>query len=239
MIGAGILLRLCKFVNYSFGNDSAIRDLLKPLPITITSLEWLNVLVVECLVIHAKEGDIYVFKSSDSKEDWDDNYKFFPTRLHKDEPSCCFGLCDSQMVHTGFNKQFNIILPELLKIKTSTTRALFTGFSLGGALATITANSLKYKTKELITFGSPKVGNHAFVKSVESQLVRNERWVLKNDYVTRLPPGRYYQHTGRLNVVGYSTLLHKEVGDILFFCKTQNYEDHDLYKYIPEVDRWS
>lgn len=238
MLSSGILVKLCEAVDHSFGTDEKIRLILRDQPIEIKALHWLDILVVECLVINTNSGDIFVFKSSDSKEDWDDNLKFFPVRVNQSTPTCCFGLCTADAVHTGFNKQFGIIQPELLKRKTS-TKAIFTGFSLGGALAIMSAYSLDYVTRELVTFGSPKVGNQSFVTNLERKLARNERWVYKKDYVTRLPPGKYYKHTGVTNVVGYNgRVIHTQRDGPFFLCNRRNYDDHDIFKYVSELEKF-
>lgn len=230
MISSGILLKLCQSVDSYWMNDVRIRAILRDQPLSITNLVWVKVLVAECLVIQTTTGDIFVFKSTDSREDWDDNYKFFPKKVHDDSPSCCF-IFGTSTVHTGFNKQFMFLKDELIKLKTNTS-AIFTGFSLGGALATLSAYHLDYKSRELVTFGCPKVGNQEFVDKLEPLIRRNERWVYKQDYVTRLPPGNYYKHTGTLNVLGFDKILHTANDGLFFFCKKKNYEHHDINKYI-------
>lgn len=226
MIESDVLLRLCISVDSYYGIDEPIQDIMKDQPVSVLSIDWVSVLIVECLVIHTDQGDIFVFKSSDSKEDWDDNFKFFPKTI---QPSVC-GCCTKSAVHTGFNRQFTILEPELVK-HIHNTKAIFTGFSLGGALATLSAYTLGYKTRELVTFGSPKVGNQVFVKELEPKLRRNERWVYRKDYVTRLPPGRYYKHTGKLFVLGYPRMRHSYTDGPFFYCNTRHQHDHNLEKY--------
>jgi hypothetical protein len=61
---------------------------------------------------------------------------------------------------------------------------LFTGHSLGAAMATL-ASSLQ-KPKSLYTFGSPRVGNQAFVDLLNG--LDNHRYVDCCDLVARVPP---------------------------------------------------
>jgi Lipase (class 3) len=61
---------------------------------------------------------------------------------------------------------------------------LFTGHSLGASMATLAASLLK--PKSLYTFGSPRVGNHAFADPLKS--LDNHRYVDCCDLVARLPP---------------------------------------------------
>jgi hypothetical protein len=236
MISSGLLIKLCQRVDSYWGIDSHIYSILRDQPLKITGLHWVKVLVAECLVIQTSTGDIFVFKSSDSREDWDDNYKFFPIKVHMDSPSCCF-VCGTSTIHTGFNKQFMFLKDELEKLKTNTS-AIYTGFSLGGALATLSSYHLDYKSRELVTFGCPKVGNKEFVSELQKLVKRNERWVYKKDYVTRLPPGKYYQHTGSLNVLGYSTLRHTISDGPFYYCNKKHQDDHDINKYIAEMEKF-
>jgi predicted lipase len=237
MISSGILLKLCNGVNYYWGNDDNIRWILRDQPLKIIGLHWVKVLVAECLTIQTNLGDIFVFKSSDSKEDWEDNYKFYPIRVSDTDPISCCHLCTGSSVHTGFNKQFMFLRKELQNLR-SNSSAIFTGFSLGGALATLSAYHLEYVSRELVTFGCPKVGNQQFVTNLETKVRRNERWVYKKDYVTRLPPGNYYKHAGTLNVLGYPTLRHAYNDGIFYYCNTKHYEDHDINQYIKEMGKY-
>jgi len=68
-------------------------------------------------------------------------------------------------VHAGFAKAFNVIWPEIRMHldQLSASRVTFTGHSLGAALATLAANL--WKDGQLVTFGSPRVGDGAFVAS--------------------------------------------------------------------------
>ena len=236
MISSGLLLKLCQSVDKYWGNDDRIKSLLRDQPLKIVNLNWLKVLVAECLIIKTTGGDIFVFKSSDTREDWDDNYKFFPVKANPNSPSICF-ICGTETVHTGFNKQFMFLKDELNKMKSS-TNAIFTGFSLGGALATLSAYYMDYKSRELVTFGCPKVGNQLFVNGLESVVKRNERWVYKKDYITRLPPGKYYKHTGSLNVIGYGKVRNTINDGLFYYCNKKYYDDHDINKYLAEMEKF-
>jgi hypothetical protein len=72
-------------------------------------------------------------------------------------------------------------------------RLLFTGHSLGAALATLLASV--NRPGALYTIGSPRVGNHDFVASLSG--VKNFRYVDCCDAVTELPPALFgYEHIG-------------------------------------------
>lgn len=123
-------------------------------------------------------------------------------------------------IHLGFKlaydsvkTQLRIHLSELLETTPLNYTLLFTGHSLGSALATLAAldsvipfrglNSLSSLNVtasriSLITFGSPRVGNKAFAKSFNSiPFQRLYRVTNTNDIVPHLPP----MNTGYMHVM--------------------------------------
>lgn len=76
-------------------------------------------------------------------------------------------------------------------------RILATGHSLGGALATLLAAD--DARAELVTFGSPRVGDRAFAARFEGRAVR--RYAECCDLVARVPPQPPYAHAGVLHYV--------------------------------------
>jgi uncharacterized protein (DUF433 family) len=114
---------------------------------------------------------------------------------------------DRMEVHAGFFKLYTALRVVFFKQFNNWFKTLpqgipiiFTGHSLGGALATL--NALEFKERhpklnvQLITFASPRVGNQEFANYVNEQIPRIHRWVQENDLVSRLPPISFgYQHT--------------------------------------------
>jgi triacylglycerol lipase len=78
-------------------------------------------------------------------------------------------------VHVGFKGEINKLWPGNVYV---------TGHSLGAAMATIAASRIQDRVTALVTFGSPRVGNTEFVKSltVEHYRVQNNC-----DDVTKVP----------------------------------------------------
>jgi hypothetical protein len=99
-------------------------------------------------------------------------------------------------VHKGFHGCLNDLLATLTPALAAIhCRLLFTGHSLGAALATLLAGA--HNPGALYTFGSPLVGDAAFVATL--QQVRNYRFVDCSDIVARVPPPLPggYQHVGK------------------------------------------
>jgi triacylglycerol lipase len=105
-------------------------------------------------------------------------------------------------VHRGFKQEVDDLWPRLEKELVDNDKTLwFTGHSLGGAMASISAGRCHLShipsfPKELFTFGSPRVGNKRYVNYVK---IQHYRWVNNNDIVTRVPPlWMGYRHTGTI-----------------------------------------
>ena len=98
-------------------------------------------------------------------------------------------------VHDGFNECFKSVWSAIeVALKTIAQPVFYTGHSLGAALATLAA--LERPPRALYTFGSPRVGNTAFVSAVNATTVAL-RIVDDRDVVTVVPPELIgYAHAG-------------------------------------------
>jgi hypothetical protein len=103
------------------------------------------------------------------------------------------------LAHVGFAQQLDSCWGEVEeRLSGVGKRVLFTGHSLGAALATLAA-SLR-DPDYLATFGSPLVGDAALARSL--QHTKHDRFVDCCDLVTRVPPeGLGYAHTGTLRYI--------------------------------------
>ncbi|HSK44812.1 MAG TPA: lipase family protein [Candidatus Binatia bacterium] len=121
----------------------------------------------------------------------------------KDDPSDLAGDCNAVKVpwerggkvHDGFRGALAEVRAELeAALHGIHCRTLFTGHSMGAALATLLAS---LKTPDaLYTFGSPLVGDSEFVATLKD--VKSFRYVDCCDIVTRVPPeGLGYRHLGQ------------------------------------------
>jgi triacylglycerol lipase len=104
-------------------------------------------------------------------------------------------------VHRGFKREVDDLWEPLEAALRENTKPLwFTGHSLGGAMATISAgrcilSPIPSNPSGLFTFGSPRVGNRRYINFVK---LNHYRWVNNNDIVARMPPRWLgYTHSGR------------------------------------------
>lgn len=101
-------------------------------------------------------------------------------------------------VHSGFRSSYLNLAPNvLLSIRTASLKCasckhvVFTGHSLGAAVATIAAADFARSNPslsfELFTLGSPRVGNSEFAAYATKMVPMNTRWSHANDPVVHLP----------------------------------------------------
>jgi triacylglycerol lipase len=88
-------------------------------------------------------------------------------------------------VHVGFKGEVNKLWPSITAALADNPGNIYvTGHSLGAAMATITASRMQDRVTALVTFGSPRVGNAEFVKSVTVEHFRVQN---NCDAVTKVP----------------------------------------------------
>jgi hypothetical protein len=120
-------------------------------------------------------------------------------------------------VHKGFGDAALEIWPLVSPaLDAARGRLLFTGHSLGAALATLAASLYRSShTKRdvgLYTIGSPRCGDAAFLKTLDG--LRAERHVDCCDVVCHLPPQKMgFEHYGEFHYIKSSGELMKNPGD--------------------------
>ncbi len=154
-------------------------------------------------------------------------------------------------VHSGFKREVDDLWPFLERTLCGNRQPLwFAGHSLGGAMATICARRYRlsrmgYLVQGLFTYGSPRVGNRAYVNYCP---LVHYRWVNNNDIVTRVPPTWWgYHHGGRemyidsrgrvRRVSGWRRLLDRLRGFVRGLGRLQidHLSDHSIEQYIAHI----
>lgn len=137
---------------------------------------------------------IYVaYRGSSSIPNWLDNINTFS----KD-----YKLCAGCTVHTGFYQAEQIVIDSVeAMVRRQLTahpnyRLIVTGHSLGAALATFTVLDLLSRnlTAQLMTFGSPRVGNRLFAEYASKVIADSSRVTHYKDIVPHLPWSERFQH---------------------------------------------
>jgi len=161
-------------------------------------------------------------------------------------------------LHLGFKASVDNIWPTLHELANDygKTRTVWcTGHSLGAAMATIVAYRLQRSDdtpnpQALFTYGSPRVGNKAYIKGIEATGLLHFRFVNNADIVARVPLWPFYHLAGAMYINHYGnlrTLTFKQsckdvwrgflVGlkkrDINFFS------NHSITRYAERLERWA
>ena len=112
-----------------------------------------------------------------------------------------------QRVHRGFYRGYLSIRDELLgRISESNEQVLIVGHSLGGAVGVLAAVDVNFnlgKQIHLVTLGSPRVGNAAFIEACQRRIASHTRLVHGWDPVPRHPwPIWGYRHHTKARHIG-------------------------------------
>jgi triacylglycerol lipase len=107
-------------------------------------------------------------------------------------------LGDGIEAHRGFSEALQSVWQKLWPMLNTKLPIVFTGHSLGGALAMLAADRCGAENNLLYTFGQPRVGNKAFCAEFDRRWAgRAFRVVHAQDIVTRVPwLLNAYRHAG-------------------------------------------
>jgi len=186
---------------------------------------------VQCYILKQNNVCVVVFRGSDEKIDWVNN---FQARLIQ----TTYGY-----MHKGFKKLWDKISKELRDNIPSGSLVYFTGHSLGGALALISSFYITHK--QVVTFGSPMIiekNYPPYLKPLHIRVVNN------NDIVPRLPSKKLgYTHIGKLFYLSYSGELLETINffdnlrsRLKAWSKGEFFNakyDHDLNLYIKKLSK--
>jgi hypothetical protein len=104
---------------------------------------------------------------------------------------------------------------------------VYTGHSLGAAIATLAAAA--EPPRDLVTFGSPRVGDATFGRALENVAVR--RYVDCCDIVTRVPSdSASYHHVGTLRYIDRFGI----VGNLTDLNAIHDDQDHGRFEYFHD-----
>ena len=161
------------------------------------------------------------------------------------------------LVHDGFLDQFNEVVYDIetniknyLSSNKTKKKIVFTGHSLGGALATLAscyfAIVFRDASINCVTFGSPRVGCSNFTNTFNKYCNKSYRFVNENDPVPSLPSSWRFSHVKGCNWINND----KNLNEILpwrFWRFFKNYclsfigygynaiEDHYCSNYIENL----
>ena len=164
---------------------------------------------------------------------------------------------DGEKVHIGFKYCWESVLGDtydaietaLENLQGKTKDIVVCGHSLGGAVATLYAHSIKkhypeYNIKS-VTIGSPRVGNKTFKDNDDLSNIDTLRIVHNNDLVTHTPYIRF-EHVNyqvRLDTDGNRLQNDKSLKSFWLYIKAlfsgKNIKDHMGDGYIKALENWA
>lgn len=135
---------------------------------------------------HTNKLIIVSFRGSKTPDNWITNFEIGMTKTD---------ICDSCSAHHGFWQSWVDARDRVLPAVAQATAAnpsyqlRVTGHSLGGAIATLAAASMRNtgKTVALYTYGSPRIGGSKISDYISKQSGGNYRVTHRNDPVPKLP----------------------------------------------------
>ncbi|MEZ4752070.1 MAG: lipase family protein [Bdellovibrionota bacterium] len=175
------------------------------------SIEPIDSAPVQGFIVKAKGYAVVVFRGSDERDDWFDNFNAFylgqkkpaqqgfgrPNLMKKPKQNTVPSPNSRHDLHAGFYEQFSKAHDQVLeKLKgTESGKVWFTGHSLGGALATIFARDFHaahgFKNIGLYTFGAPRPGNQKLANYFNENTIPTYRVEFGHDPVPTLPDARF------------------------------------------------
>ena len=148
---------------------------------------WLRKLPDQSVIGGVYEGESYIviaFRGSSTPEEWLGN-----TLVNQIDLELLSG--HKAPVHSGFYKVFesieSLIQTWVNYANDAGKKIIFTGHSLGGALAILSGLVFSANVFEVVSFAAPRVGGAAFARIAQQLAVQHTRIAIEDDLVTKLP----------------------------------------------------
>lgn len=155
---------------------------------------------VRCAVVSWHDRRIFVFCGTNDMRDWLTNI---------DVAKAAF-FYNSGRVHCGFMADYKLVRKSLHDYYTGGSQLIFTGHSLGGALATLAARDAG-RFASVYTFGQPRVGDKIFASQYKMLISEHFRVVHNNDIVARIPSAWRFHHVGKELYADRRGVLHRNI----------------------------
>ncbi len=176
------ILQMAKFSKWAYGPEDEIKKILQPLGYEVIFLEKNE---TQLFIAKSYNEVVVCFRGTEP-----DKIVDISTDLKCKQVPWMYG-----KVHQGFYEALvpveNQLFDHFIKHDPS-KKITITGHSLGGALASLFALSLKCKLQtlsvEVVTFGAPKIGNEEFVVAYEKHLFEKTTRVVNDEDVVPLVP---------------------------------------------------
>jgi hypothetical protein len=194
-----------------------------------------------------KNKSIYVvWRGSESKKDFQNDASIDKVSFIE----------EGEKVHIGFKYCWESVLGDtydaidtaLENLQGETTDIVVSGHSLGGAVATLYAYSIKkhypHYNVRATTIGSPRVGNKVFKENYDKSEIDTLRIVHNNDLVTHTPYIGFYHVNYQVRLDNNGNKLKKDtsLSALWLYLRSlfsgKNIKDHMSGGYIKALENW-
>jgi len=171
------------------------------------------------------DGVLYItFEGTDDLVDWEENLRFSHEKIKPYDNK----ITDIE-IHTGFYNEYLIARNDIHLAMNTKYKDLkdvvVCGHSLGSALAVLCGIDIQYnfpdKNISVFGFGSPRVGNQAFVESFRKRIANVFEFQYNDDAIANVPPESF----------GYKHI------NLIHLSKVKNDKDA-WWKFIPFLGHW-
>lgn len=141
---------------------------------------------------------LVAFRGTANFSDWMKDFTALPMNLSWAPNAGC--------VHEGFAEVYGACRESLTKLLVTGDpavaqavfrgRMIFTGHSLGAALATLAAYEYRASGTDLVTFAGPRVGTKNFAETLKVTVPAHRRIMNRFDLVPHVPGEPLYHHAG-------------------------------------------
>jgi hypothetical protein len=197
--------------------------------------------------VATKDKTIYVaWRGSESKKDFQNDASIDKVSF----------LNEGEKVHIGFKYCWESVIGDtydaidtaIENLKGETTDIVVCGHSLGGAIATLYAHSIKkhyphYNVKS-VTIGSPRVGNKTFKDNYDLSDIDTLRVVHNNDLVTHTPYIGFQHVNYQLRIDSDGNILKRDttLNGLWLYLRAifsgSNIKDHMGNSYMNALTNW-
>jgi hypothetical protein len=190
----GLILLAAKLSALAYRLPDGIADIMRLLPHAHEQPRLILEAVTRRPVgfsVQDDERQIIVFQGTHEYADFIADAKVLLAPLEPHSPA---------KVHTGFLRRYENLATDIRVHQSKSI--LFTGHSMGSSIAAIAAALAQAPTVEYIGFGTPRVGNEAFVDAFESRVSQHLRVKNGSDPVNSIIPPFEYRHIGTEMCIG-------------------------------------